>query len=105
MRMASPSAKETKDASKRRKLEAMSAEMSEPLAGEPGAVASGADPLASPWQGNRGRLPLALIPRTSPKMLRCFQPADSQKSWHMVEAVETSKLLRYGSHCTGLHLD
>ena len=39
------SAKETKDASKRRKLEAMSAEMSEPLPGEPGAVASGADPL------------------------------------------------------------
>ena len=47
-------------------------DMNECLAGEPGAVASGADPPVQP------------------KDVEMLEPADSQKSWHMVEAVETS---------------
>ena len=49
-------AKETKDASKRRKLEATSAAMSEPLAGEPGAASSGENPLDQPKAVDMGAL-------------------------------------------------
>ena len=98
-------ARETKDAYKRQKLEAMIAEMSEPLADEPASVASGAHPLEQPkdvemvepadgMNDSLAEEPEAVAsgadPLNQPKDVEMLERAESQKSWRMAEAVETS---------------
>ena len=101
-------AKESKDASKRRKLEATSAASVEPLAGEPGASSAGTDPMDQLTDvnmdagrrpaGEPGAVASGADPLVQPKDVEMVEPAESQKSWNMAETLGTSDAASSQAH-------